>query len=265
MHNITIILLLFSVSYATVVQSEEIDASDPTRIYTYAGGGIKYSDYSNGDTMIELRATGNTGLTANDMVMFEFGYGWHSGDVANNTGNENAVTNARFRWFHLFEMDYDVVSGYRGLATQVDLQLAGNLIGTDGQNMVTIGALPAFGLSENWSFFLGLNWVNSWDKNFELYNGMGLGIAPLFVYSADWWPGSYIQIWPTYTRFISGDFEGEGAGNIDIITGGEITSNLLWSTVVQKNVDKDLRAFRRGRNLNLENDWNIFFSVTQYF
>jgi len=242
---------------------DQIDASDPTKIYTYAGGGVKYTDYTNGESMWEIRATGNLGLSDSDMVMFELGYGWHDGDLV--AGDNNGLTNARFRWFHLFKMDYTVESGYRGMATQIDLQLAGNLKGTDGQNTLVFGALPAFAINEHWSFYLAVNAVNTWDKNFEYYNGFGIGVAPLLVYSPEnWWPGAYVQLWPNYTAFISGELSGEGSGNIDVITGGTITPTVLWSAIWQQNVDKDLRTFRRGEDTGLKNDWNLFFNITTY-
>lgn len=250
--------------WAPLFAEEKIDASDPTKIYTYAGGGMKYTDYTNGDEMLEMRATGNIGLTNSDMVMFEVGYGWHAGDSG--TGDDSDITNARFRYFHLFPMDYAVVSGYRGLAAQVDLQLAGSLKGTDGQNTLVLGALPAFGINEKLSFYLGVNLVNSWDRGFDLWNGVGLGVAPLLVYAPDnWWPGAYLQLWPNYTRFLSGELAGDGAGNVDVTTGGEITAKTLWSVTFQKNLDKDLKTFRRGRDTGLKNDWNVFFNITTYF
>jgi hypothetical protein len=107
--------------------------------------------------------------------------------------------------------------------------------------------------------------VNSWDKKFENYNGMGLGVAPLLVYTPDWWAGSYIQIWPNYTWFFTNELAGEGAGNFDVTTGGEITPSLFWAVTGQKNLDKDLRAFRRGRDTGVKNDWNLFFNLTRYF
>ena len=108
--------------------------------------------------------------------------------------------------------------------------------------------------------------MNTWDKKFEHYNGFGVGLAPLFVFSPEWlWPGGYLQIWPNYTWFVSGELEGEGSGNIDLITGGQITPTVMWSLVGQKNVDKDLNSFRRGRETGLTNDWNVFLSVTTYF
>lgn len=259
---VTVMLFLPGLAPA---QEEAIDASDPTKIYTYAGGGFKYTDYTNGDSMWEIRATGNIGLTQNDMLLFELGYGWHSGSAGSGTKDESDLTNARLRWFHLFGMDYSVTRGYRGWASQLDLQLAGNLVGTDGQNVVTIGALPAFGLTDTLSLFVGINWVNSWDKQFENYNGMGLGLAPLLVYTPDWWAGSFVQVWPNYSRFFTNELSGEGSGSLDVITGGEITSKLLWSVTFQKNLDKDLDSFRRGRETGVKNDWNAFFNITQYF
>jgi len=74
--------LVFLLSNSLCVQAEEaIDASDPTKIYSYAGPGYKYTEYSNGDHLQELRAVGNLGLSDSDMVMFELGYGKYSGTV----------------------------------------------------------------------------------------------------------------------------------------------------------------------------------------
>ena len=249
---------------APLFAEEEIDASDPTKIYTYAGGGIKYTDYTNDESMVELRATGNLGLTNSDMVLFEIGYGWHSGDAV--PGDDSNITNGRLRYFHLFPMDYSVVSGYRGLAAQVDLQLAGGLKGTDGQNTLSLGVLPAVGINEKLSFYLAANLVNTWDKNFDNWNGAGAGVGPLLVFVPDqWWPGAYVQLWPAYTRFFSGELGGSGSGNVDLTTGGEITKKTFWSVTLQKNVDEDLNSFRRGRDTGLKNDWNVFLNVTTYF
>lgn len=244
--------------------SEKIDASDPTRIYTYVGVGPKYHDYTNGEHLLELRVSGNLGLSKKDMVFFNAGYGHHSGDKV--AGGNDGLTNARARWFHLAEMDYSVASGYRGWATQVDLQLAGRLKGTDGQNVLSLGALPAFGLNRNWSLYLPMNVLNSWDKRFGAYNGMGLNVSPLLVYTADsWWDGAYVQFWGGYTRFVSGDLSGEGAGNLDITIGGKISPTVTWTLVAQKNVDVDLQSYRRDENSGLKNDWNAFLFFTTYF
>ena len=72
--------------HSMLAAEEEIDASDPTKIYTYAGGGIKYTDYTNDESMTELRATGNIGVSPKDM-------GWHSGDLV--PGSNSGLANAR--------------------------------------------------------------------------------------------------------------------------------------------------------------------------
>jgi len=257
---VPIIGVHFNPAYA----KEEIDPSDPTKIYTYAGGGVKYTDYTNGESMIEVRATGNVAASDSDMVMFELGYGWHDGDLV--PGDNSDFTNARIRWFHLFPMDYSIVTGYRGWATQIDVQLAGALKGTDGQNTISVGALPAFGLNEQWSFFLAMSVVNTWDKNFDEYNGLGVNLAPLLVYTPDFlWEGAYFQIWPAYTYFISGELKDEASGNFDLTTGGPITDTVMWAVTFQSLFDEDLRSFRRGRDTGLKNDWNVFFNITAYF
>ncbi len=262
---IVCLALFFSALLINSVNAEEaIDASDPTKIYTYAGGGVKYTDYTNDESMWEIRATGNLGLSDSDMVMFELGYGWHDGDLVE--GDDNGLTNARIRWFHLFDMDYSVPSGYRGMATQIDFQVAGKLKGTDGQNVIVVGALPAFAINEKWSFYLAINAVNSWDKGFDYYNGFGVGVAPLLVYVPEnWWPGAYVQLWPNYTWFVSGELSDTGSGGVDVTTGGPITETVLWALTWQQNVDEDLSTFRRGRDTGLKNDWNLFFNVTTYF
>ena len=62
-----------------MAEEERIDASDPTRIYTFTGGGLKYNDYTNNEYMWEARAIGNIGLSDHDSLLFEAGYGWHQG------------------------------------------------------------------------------------------------------------------------------------------------------------------------------------------
>ncbi len=243
--------------------AEEIDPSDPTKIYSYAGAGLKYTDYTNDESMTELRAIGNLGLSKSDMVMFEAGYGWHAGDSV--PGKNSGATNARVRWFHLFPMQ-DKPRGYRGMGTQVDLQLAGELKGTDGQNVLSVGGLGAFGIGPSWNAYLAVNLVNSWDKKFENYNGAGISVAPLFVFlPGNWWEGAYLQIWPNWTRFFSGNLDGEGSFNLDLVTGGPITKTVMWTVTYQSNHKLDLMTYRRGRDTGLKNDWNVFFNVTSYF
>jgi hypothetical protein len=66
---------------AAMAEEGQIDASDPTKIYSYAGGGLKTTEFSNGDSLNEVRGVGNIGFGDSDMVMFELGYGNYSGSV----------------------------------------------------------------------------------------------------------------------------------------------------------------------------------------
>jgi hypothetical protein len=241
-----------------------IDASDPTKIYTYFGGGLKYNEYTNGESMLELRVTGNLGVSDVDSILFEAGYGWHDGDLV--AGSNEGMTNARFRWFHLFEIDYEKVKGYRGMGTQVDLQLAGELKGTDGQNVLAAGIMPAYALGEEWNLYLMLNGVAAWDKGFSKFNGFGVGVAPKIVFSTErWWPGAQIQITPNVKRFVSGNLKGEADITFEVNVGGEFTPTVMWDIVGEKNTKIDLTSLRRGVDTGVKNDWNLFFNVTSYF
>ena len=185
------LLLAGGGAFAAEKAKKKIDASDPTKIYTYVGVGPKYTRYANGEHMLEGRISGNIGFQK-DMAFFNIGYGRHSGNSV--PGSNSGVTNGRVRWFHLFEMDYSITHGYRGWASQVDVQIAGDLKGTLPQNVVSLGGVAAFGLSKKWSFFGMANVVNGIQKHFKHYNGMGFSLNPLFVYApGTWWKGAYIQ------------------------------------------------------------------------
>lgn len=257
-------VIVWLVSPDTSHAQEEIDASDPTKIYSYAGPGVKYTEYTNGESMSEIRASGNVGLGASDMVLFELGYGWHSQDKA--AGKTTSLTNARARWFHLFPMDYSVVSGYRGLGTQVDVQLEGDIIGTNASNTISVGGLAAFGISGSLSAYLALNAVMSWTSEFEKYNGTGGSIAPLLVFApSGLWPGAFFQLWPAYTYFFSGEIKDSGSANIDFVIGASLTSTLIASVTFQKFLDQDLKSYPTINGSRLIADWNAFLTVSLYF
>jgi hypothetical protein len=249
---------------AAMADDERIDASDPTKIYTFAGGGLKYNDYTNGEYMWETRVIGNIGLSDHDMLLFETGYGWHQGEQA--SGKANGMTNSRLRWFHMNDMNYEVVTGYRGLGLQLDVQLAGSLKGTDGQNQIVFGVMPVFALGRGWNLYLMFNVANTWDKGWDYWNGIGPNVSAQFVYdNEDWWPGAQVKLVPTYTYFVAGELEDEGSGLLEVNIGGEVTPTVMWDITAEKNFDVDLRSFSREPDEELKNDWNFFFNVTAYF
>ncbi len=225
---ISAVVLVHAAAPSRGEEARKIDASDPTRIYTFVGVGPKYTRYANGEHMWEMRVSGNIGLSKQDMVFFNVGYGRHFGNSV--AGANSGVTNGRMRWFHLFEMDYSVTDGYRGWATQVDVQVGGGLKGTNGQSVVSLGALPAWGLNRKWSLFLPVNLVNAFDRDFKTHRGMGFNVSPLLVYvPGNWWNGAYVQFWPGYTRFFSGGRRGRGGTNLDITLGGKISERVTWT------------------------------------
>ena len=252
---------------AQAQESGQVDASDPTKVYSFAGGGYKFTEYSNGDSLGEIRALGNIGISDQDMLLFEIGYGSYSGTVKDNE-KKDGTTNGRLRYFHLFNMDYSVSKGYRGLAAQVDLQFEGRVKGTTGGNTIALGVLPAFGGGDNWSFFLPVNYVSTWGDKFEEHQGHGISVAPLAVYAPAEgpWPGFYLQIWPSYTRYVAGDLEGSGGAAVDITTGWSITPTIIAGATFQQNFDKDLKLYTPTPGASSgANDWNLFANVTFYF
>ena len=263
--QLSLIIALFS-NAAWAEEPEEVDASDPTKIYSYAGPGYKITEFSNGDSLSELRATGNIGFSDNDMLLFEIGYGKYSGTIEGGE-KRDGVTNGRLRYFHLFKMDYSIAKGYRGWATQVDLQFEGKVKGTNGGNTLAVGVLPAFGLSPSWSLFLPVNLVSTWGNDFKEHQGNGLSIAPLLVWGPEKgpWPGFFLQIWPNYTRYISGDLDGEGGAALDLTTGWSITPSIVATATFQQNFDKDLRFYNPSSGSSAPNDWNLFAAVNFYF
>ena len=264
LHKVCLTLGLLVVAANTA--AEGIDASDPTKIYSYAGPGYKYTRFANGDNLQELRAIGNLGLGNSDMIMFEIGYGSYNGTVLAGE-REDGTTNSRARWFHLFNMDYSKPGGYRGLATQIDLQFEGNVKGTKGSNTVAAGVLPAFGINESWSFYLAANYVSTWGEDFDKHQGHGVSIAPMAAYSPAKgpWPGFFMQFWPSYTRYLSGDLDGEGGANLDITVGGSVTEKIVVTVVFQQNFDENLRLHTPSTSSGGPNDWNIFANVNFYF
>jgi hypothetical protein len=265
--NIGVTLMLAVLSGALWAETtEEVDASDPTKIYSYAGPGYKFTEYSNGDSLKEIRAIGNVGITDQDMLLFELGYGSYSGTVSPGE-KDDGITNGRARYFHLFNMDYAIATGYRGWATQVDLQFEGDVKGTTGGNTLAVGVLPAFGGGASWSFFLPVNYVSTWGDNFDQHQGHGISVAPLAVFAPEKgpWPGFFLQIWPSYTYYLAGDLDGEGGANLDLTTGWSITPTIVATATFQQNFDKNLQLYNPSNGTSGANDWNLFASVSFYF
>ena len=266
MNNKIVAVLLAASIPMTVFADSSIDPSDPTKIAAFAGPGFKFTSFADDSELVEIRASGNMGFGEKDMVLFELGYGNFDGAVIS-TDTTSGMTNARARWFHLFNMDGEVTRGYRGWATQVDLQLAGSVKGTTGSNTLAIGALPAFAINNDWDVYLPTSYVSTWGEDFNKHLGHGISITPMFVYAPEngMWNQFFLQISPSYTRYFAGDIENSGAGSIEFTTGGAVGERWILTAVVTKNFDKNFEGFRRPGEASGANDWNVFFSGSYYF
>ncbi len=127
--------------------------------------------------------------------------------------------------------------------------------------------MPAFGINAEWAFYLPVNYVSTWNRDFNRHTGHGVSIAPMAAYAPErgLWPGFFVQIWPSYTRYFAGDLDGEGGANVDVTIGGSPSETVVVTAVIQKNFDKDFNGFRRPGAPPGANDWNIFVSASWYF
>ncbi len=241
-------------------EKQKIDASDPTRIVTFIGLGPKYTQYVDGSNVKELQFSLSMGLGVKDMISVEGGYGYQSAT------RQYGWTNIDIRHFHLFRMD-KVDKGYRGWGSSFQLNIAGSLPGTDGQNLLGLGGSPAFALGNGMDIYPIVMVMNSWDKHFGHYNGGGLNFSPLLSIKMDYWDGAFINIWPQYTRYFWGDLGklDAGGGQLRLVTGGKITPTLLWRLLAFYPFDKNLRGYSHNGGFDPRGRQAYLFRIEQYF
>lgn len=241
-------------------EKPQIDASDPTRIVTFIGAGPKYTQYVDDSNVRELQYSLTLGLGAKDMVTVEGGYGYQSAT------RKYGWTTTDIRHFHLFRMD-EVEKGYRGWGSSFQLNLAGSLPGTDGQNILGLGASPAYALGNGIDIYpIGMI-MNSWDKKFEHYNGAGLNFSPMLSIKLDYWDGAFINIWPQYTRYFWGELGDldAGGGQLRLVLGGRFTATLLWRALAFYPFDKNLRGYTSEGGFDPRGRQAYLFRIEQYF
>ncbi len=254
------LLMVISPLHAEQSQgADKVDASDPTRITTFMGIGPKITEYTDGTDISEVRVNATIGLGPKDMVIIQTGYGHHSGE------DKSGFTNTQVRHFHLFSMD-KVEQGYRGWGSSIELNVAGELTGMDGQTSLAVGASPAIALGNGWDIYPILHVLNSWDKNMEEYNGGGINISPLLVKSIpDAWNGAFVQFWPKYNSFLWGNLEGNGGGSIEVVVGGKFTDSLVWKFSYDATFDKDFKAYKHDEGFAAKADQSFYFRIESYF
>lgn len=245
----------------TDVNEQTPDPSDPTRIVARIGAGYKYTDFTGGASINEIRAKVALILGKSGMFVADVGIG--KLDNNPNGENETGLTDGRYRYFHLGPMDFSTM-GYRGWGASMELQTQGSIEGTDDSNLVAVGGIWSFATSKTLSIFPNLIGSAVWSKNFDSYRG-AVARGDIFI---TWkperiWHGGYLKFKPSYSIGVSNDIKGEYSANLEVAVGGMITSNKKWWWDVQGRtflIDELAQEIQKPINA----DWSLFASVTYF-
>ncbi len=264
--QIALMFLLGSLTFVshTIAWDGAIDTADPTRIYTGVGISVGSSDYENGESRRELRGSFSWALTADDMMLLESGYGRHESATAG--GDETGLTRTRLFYRQRLPFDDSLQQGFRGMAFQVELQLSGELKGTDGQTILSGGGTPAIRVNKYLDIYPVVDLISSFDKNFKNFNGIGFEVAPLFSYAPDYlWPGAVLQVEPSYTQYVIGQFAFGNSRNLRVAGGGTFFGSLSWLLSAEKHAGRDLLTYRGDNSAGLKHDWSAAFRLLATF
>ena len=237
------------------------DPSDPTRIDARAGVGYKYTDFTGGASIKEIRAKLALILGKSGMFVADVGVGKLNDNP--NGKDETGLTDGRYRYFHLGPMDFKKM-GYRGWGVSAELQTQGAIEGTDGSNLIAVGGIWSFATSKTLSIFPNLIGSAVWSKNFDNYLG-AVARGDLFItWKPVWiWRGGYLKFKPSYSVGISNDLKGGDSANFEVAVGGMITTNKKWwwdiqgRTFLIDELEKEMQG-------PIDSDWSLFVSVTYF-
>jgi hypothetical protein len=237
------------------------DPSDPTRIDARIGAGYKYTDFTGGASINEIRAKVALILGSSAMFVADVGVGKLNDNP--NGEDESGLTDGRYRYFHLGPMDLKKM-GYRGWGVSAELQTQGAIEGTDGSNLIAVGGIWSFATSKTLSIFPNLIGSAIWSKNFDNYLG-AVARGDLFI---TWkpvgiWRGGYLKFKPSYSIGVSNDIKGDNSANFEVAVGGMITSNKKWWWDIQgrafasDELEQDLQG-------SINADKSVFTSITYF-
>ena len=241
-----------------------IDTAEPTRIYSGFGVAAWTSDYENGATRRELRGNLSWALTPDDMLQVESGYGRHESTVAG--GDTTGLTRTTLSYRQRLPFDDARPQGFRGMAFQYSLSLSGELTGTDGQTILSGGAIPAIRLSESFDFYPVVDLINSFDKNFKHYNGLGFDVAPRLAYTPAYlWPDATLEITPGYTKYLIGQLAFGTFKHLRAAVSGALFQTVHWTLSAEKFYGRDLTAWRGTASPDLNRDWSAALTLLATF
>lgn len=263
---VALLCICISLTFTTQVVAREnaIDTADPTRIYTGVGVSAGSSTYENGESRKELRGSFSWAITTADMLQIESGYGRHESNTPG--GDTSGLTRTRLYYRQRLPFDDSLQDGFRGMAFQAGLILSGDLKGTDGQTILSLGTVPAIRISDSVDFYPVVDVINSFDKNFRNYNGAGFDFAPILSYSPDYlWPGATLQIEPSFTQYVIGQFAFGNSRNLKIACGGTLFTTLNWTLSAEGHDGRDLLTYRGDNSAGLKHDWSTAFELLATF
>lgn len=249
----------------TASPAEDYDPSDPTKIEPRLGLGYKWTDYTRGARMNELRGKLALDLGQDGTFIADLGVGALEGFPVD---DDPALTDGRFRYFKLWTMDRTVQSGYRGWGNSFEIQTQGNVPGTDGSNQIAIGAMWAMGWGKTLSVFPNLIASGFWSRNLDEYLGASARFDLICTYKPPHlWRGAYVKFKPTFMTGVSGDLSGEQGVLLEAALGGALNREKTWWLDVTGRwySENEIDEVTIGRDALLVTDGSVFVSLTHFF
>ena len=248
---------------AATAEGEEYDPSDPTRVDARTGGGFKYTDFSGSAYLLELRAKAAIQLNPKDLLTVDIGVG-ESIDVPNQS-DESGLTDGRFRYFRMWDVDRSVLAGWQGWGTSVEVQTPGNVPGTDGSALLALGGMGAVGLGEGFSSYLNPIVSSIWNRSVNKHLGVAIRGDLFLTYKpGTLWDGAYFKVKPSVSYGVSNAIDGQLGANVEASLGGAFSKRFWWDVQWRTFLEQDLDLVTEGRESGLADDWSLFLSFTYF-
>lgn len=244
--------------------STTYDPSDPTRVDTRGGFGVKNTEYDPSGQLRELRAKIAVQLNPKDLVTIDIGVGKNLNVPGES--DEFGLTDVRFRFFRMWNVDRSIVAGWQGWGTSLELQTPGNVPGTDGSGLVALGAMGALGLGSGFSAFLNPIVSTVWTRGFDQHLGIAARFDLFLTYKpGTLWTGAYFKLKPSVSYGLSDEIQDQGAANLEASVGGAFSRVLWWDIQARTFLEKELDRETEGRESGVADDWSLYLSLTYFF
>ncbi len=243
---------------------ETYDPSDPTRVDARTGGGFKYTAYDPEGYLLEFRAKVALQLNPKDLLTVDIGIGENKG--ATGIPNEFGLTDGRFRYFRMWDVDRSVVAGWQGWGSSVELQTPGTVPGTDGSGLIALGGMGAFGLGKGFAAFVNPIVSSVWTNNLDQHLGIAVRGDVFFTYKPGvLWEGAYLKVRPSVSYGVSQAIESKLSALVEASVGGAFTRTFWWDVQGRVFFERDLERATEGRESGLADDWSVYLSFTYFF